>query len=112
MTFWQLLQPENQRTGHRGSRQVFPVGIRTLPDINSSRTGEGIFPGEHVEVVSTREEGNLTFLQLADDRGWVFSLNPKSGSSLFVPAVGYSYRLQRGLQFQVSDTEVRIMELL
>jgi hypothetical protein len=84
---------------------MLPVGIRTLPDAASSRTGEGVFPGEHVEVVASREEGALTYLQLADHRGWVFSLNPSTASLLFVPAVGYTYYPQR-MRFQVASAEV------
>lgn len=99
VTFWQLVPQDRGR--------VLPVGIRTLPDVSSSRTGEGIFPGEHVEVVSTREgEGTMSYLQLADHRGWVFSSNPSTAALLFVPAVGYTYRRQDGLEFQVADTEV------
>jgi hypothetical protein len=129
------------RGGKGGGNRMGPVGIRTLPDVFSSRTGEGIFPGEHVEVVGTigedgddtdgdddyedegeggsgkvtnktsgKRNGNnngLTFLELADNRGWVFSLNPVTLQPLFVPAVGYTYRIQHGLQFEVASTEVR-----
>ena len=113
VTFWQLAhvdaQGQRQSAGvtHKGasSTSMLPVGIRTLPDVTSSRTGEGVFPGEHVEVVATREDAALTYLQLADHRGWVFSLNPTTATLLFVPAVGYTYLPQK-LKFQVSSTEV------
>lgn len=126
VTFWQLTLFEDEEgdeggEGKKGAAaRVLPVGIRTLPDVHSSRTGEGIFPGEHVEVVATQEEAveeeskvkrrqAVTYLQLADRRGWVFSLSPLTRALLFVPAVGYTYRPQQGLQFQVANTEVRTL---
>ena len=103
VSFWQL---RRHYGNSKNKMQNMPVSIRTLPCITASRTGEGIFPGEHVEVVGTQEEGGNTFLQLADNRGWLFTLNPRDGSSLFVPAVGYTYRHHESLKFQVADTEV------
>mmetsp|Transcript_24142 Transcript_24142/g.41010 ORF Transcript_24142/g.41010 Transcript_24142/m.41010 type:complete len:270 (+) Transcript_24142:1304-2113(+) len=105
VAFWQLTHPEAPAKGQKQGPQVLPVGIRMLPDVNASRTGEGVFPGEHVEVVATREDGNQTYLELADNRGWVFTVNPKTGTPLFVPAVGYTYRVQSGLKFQVASSE-------
>lgn len=84
-------------TGGTGTRR--PVGIRTVPRVDGKliafiysistltnvicmfsgpRTGEGLFPGEVVEVVQVlddRTEGQR-YLRLADDRGWIFENHP------------------------------------
>lgn len=63
-----------------------PVGIRTVPMVHGPRTGEGLFPGEVVEVVQTIDEdeakdhgcggGTQRYLRLAEDKGWVFEKHP------------------------------------
>lgn len=49
-----------------------PVGIRTLPFLDSPRTLEAVHPGEVIEVVQVLENDGNMFLRLADDRGWVY----------------------------------------
>jgi hypothetical protein len=55
-----------------------PVGIRTLPNVEGPRTGEGLFPGDVVEIVQSihDDDNNQVYLRLADDRGWVFENHP------------------------------------
>lgn len=65
-----------------------PVGIRTLPRVDGPRTGEGLFPGEFVEVVQILEEAGQRYLRLADDRGWVFENHPVAQYAIMVPAGG------------------------
>lgn len=82
----------------KASMQRRPVGIRTLPFVHGPRTGEGLFPGDIVEIVQTinesqRDSISLDFetktrtttfdsseqqqyLRLAGDRGWVFENHP------------------------------------
>lgn len=98
----------------KSSLQRRPVGIRTLPYVLGPRTGEGLFPGDIVEIVQivTEEErdaynNNVTinnknntnnnndnnaneeiesqrFLRLAGDRGWVFESHPTVQIHLFI----------------------------
>lgn len=58
-----------------------PVGIRTLPLVNGPRTGDGLYPGDIVEVnqivVDTSDPAKpQRYLRLANDRGWVFENHP------------------------------------
>lgn len=82
MSIWQVPPPA------RGMQRK-PVGIRSLPIADGPRTGEGVFPGEVVEVVQVLRlnpialnkaggggQTQQTFLRLADDRGWVMENHP------------------------------------
>ncbi len=55
-----------------------PVGVRSLPTSDAPRTGEGLFPGEVVEVIQLIADPHKkqTYLRLADERGWVFEYHP------------------------------------
>ncbi|CAJ1446992.1 unnamed protein product, partial [Effrenium voratum] len=51
----------------------YGIGIRDEPDINGPRTGEDLIRGSVFEVDELVEvEDDLTYLHLADQRGWVF----------------------------------------
>lgn len=79
-------------SGKKAGQQRRPVGIRTLPYVYGPRTGEGLFPGDVVEIVQILEENDLPtddatgsalddgprqrYLRLAGDRGWVFENHP------------------------------------
>lgn len=65
-----------------------PVGIRTVPRVDGPRTGEGLFPGEIIEVVQILEQGGQRYLRLADDRGWVFENHPIAKYAILIPAGG------------------------
>jgi hypothetical protein len=80
-SFWRVPIPKD-------GRARLPVGIRTIPELNGPRTGEGVYPGEIFEVVhelnvaaDATNAGN-TFLCLADERGWVFIRHPKYNTLL------------------------------
>jgi hypothetical protein len=66
------------------------------------RTGEGVFPGEIVEVVQSIDMNSNTFLRLADDRGWVFCTHPTNMTMLFtqVPRDQYSY-IERPSKYKI-----------
>jgi len=65
-----------------------PVGIRTVPRVDGPRTGEGLYPGEIIEVVQVVEVGDQRYLRLADDRGWVFENHPVAKYAILLPAGG------------------------
>jgi hypothetical protein len=72
-----------------------PVGIRSLPDQHGPRTGEGIYPGEIFEIVqqiSMPTSNGITYLALADDRGWVFDKHPTGGYDLIVQLQPQEYK--------------------
>eukprot|EP00903_Cladosiphon_okamuranus_P011132 g10508.t1 len=62
---------------------VQPQWIRTYPEDAAPRTGEGLFPGEIIEVVQVLSNRKKVFLRLANDRGWTYAANPEDGSVLF-----------------------------
>ena len=72
LSLWKVPAPNSASTARR------PVGIRSVPHVDGPRTGEGLFPGDVIEVVQTIEdkETNQKYLRLADDRGWVFENHP------------------------------------
>lgn len=57
-----------------------PLDIRTEPLVQGERSGKDLWPMEVFRVSKklTREDG-VTYLQLADGRGWVFDINPSKG---------------------------------
>eukprot|EP00611_Tribonema_gayanum_P001692 TRINITY_DN1123_c0_g2_i5.p2 TRINITY_DN1123_c0_g2~~TRINITY_DN1123_c0_g2_i5.p2 ORF type:complete len:213 (+),score=69.36 TRINITY_DN1123_c0_g2_i5:922-1560(+) len=62
--------------------------IRTYPELDAPRTGEGLFPGEVIEVVQRLTVSDVVYLRLADDRGWMFLRNPQTDSVMFVEVGG------------------------
>ncbi|CAM9610764.1 unnamed protein product, partial [Ectocarpus sp. 6 AP-2014] len=50
-----------------------PQWILTHPMTKAPRTGDGLFPGEVVEVTQVLSSEDVTFLRLANDRGWTFA---------------------------------------
>jgi hypothetical protein len=80
LSLWKVPTPNAANTARR------PVGIRSVPHVDGPRTGEGLFPGDIVEIAQSipdKEEKNQTYLRLVDDRGWVFENHP-SVSSCFL----------------------------
>mmetsp|Transcript_43915 Transcript_43915/g.82038 ORF Transcript_43915/g.82038 Transcript_43915/m.82038 type:complete len:519 (+) Transcript_43915:47-1603(+) len=57
----------------------FGIGIRDEPDIDGPRTGEDLIRGSVFEVdeIVEVEDGDVTYLHLADQRGWVFDNSPR-----------------------------------
>eukprot|EP00437_Effrenium_voratum_P002303 CAMPEP_0181433294 /NCGR_PEP_ID=MMETSP1110-20121109/19215_1 /TAXON_ID=174948 /ORGANISM="Symbiodinium sp., Strain CCMP421" /LENGTH=506 /DNA_ID=CAMNT_0023556737 /DNA_START=36 /DNA_END=1556 /DNA_ORIENTATION=+ len=56
----------------------YGIGIRDEPDINGPRTGEDLIRGAVFEVDEMVEvEDDITYLHLADQRGWVFDNSAK-----------------------------------
>ncbi len=53
---------------------ALPQWIRAYPEPDAPRTGEGLFPGEVIEVVQVLSHGGIVFLRIADGRGYVDSL--------------------------------------
>ena len=51
------------------------------------RTGDGIFPGDVVEVVQTLRDREQTYLRLAGDRGWLFQYHPKGNFALMYEVI-------------------------
>ena len=57
-----------------------PIGIRKAPDINADRTGVLMESGEVFQVSEeVKGKGDITFLKLADGRGWLFDSKPDTG---------------------------------
>ncbi|CAM9137864.1 unnamed protein product [Ectocarpus sp. 12 AP-2014] len=65
-----------------------PQWILTHPMTKAPRTGDGLFPGEVVEVTQVLSSEGVTFLRLANDRGWTFARSPADGSVLFEDLAG------------------------
>lgn len=56
------------------------IDIRASPDLDGERTGKFVNPGETFEVSrELRDADGVTFLQLADGRGWLFDRKPGVG---------------------------------
>lgn len=62
--------------------------ILAFPTTKSPRTGDGLFPGEVIEVAQVLAAEDLTFLRLANNRGWTFARSPTDGSVLFEDFAG------------------------
>ncbi|CAM9404383.1 unnamed protein product, partial [Ectocarpus fasciculatus] len=65
-----------------------PQWILTHPMTKAPRTGDGLFPGEVVEVTQVLSSEDVTFLRLANDRGWTYARSPLDGSVLFEDLAG------------------------
>lgn len=61
--------------------QLATIDIRSSPDINGARTAEKLHPGDVFEVSEEiPSAAGVTFLRLADGRGWVFDTKPGFGT--------------------------------
>ncbi|CAM9178970.1 unnamed protein product, partial [Hapterophycus canaliculatus] len=60
-----------------------PQWIRTYPEEAAPRTGDGLFPGEVIEVTQVLTNKEKVFLRIANDRGWTYAKNPVDDSTLF-----------------------------
>ncbi|CAM9871775.1 unnamed protein product [Phaeothamnion confervicola] len=75
--------------GHKGRffykmvEKAMPQWIRTYPEHDAPRTGDGLFPSEVIEVVQVLERNGVTFLRIADDRGWTFTRHSTDNTVLF-----------------------------
>lgn len=65
-----------------------PQWILTFPTTKAPRTGDGLFPGEVIEVAQVLVAEELTFLRLANNRGWTLARSPVDGSVLFEDLAG------------------------
>ena len=54
------------------------------------RTGEGLFPGDIIEIIQTvpSKVSDQKYLRIADDRGWVFENHPVANYAILVPVGG------------------------
>ncbi|CAM9144262.1 unnamed protein product [Ectocarpus sp. 12 AP-2014] len=62
---------------------ALPQWIRTYPEQAAPRTGDGLFPGEVIEVVQILTNKETEFLRIGNDRGWTYAKNPADDSTLF-----------------------------
>ncbi|CAM9169756.1 unnamed protein product [Laminaria digitata] len=60
-----------------------PQWIRTFPEEAAPRTGDGVFPGEVIEVTQAMSNKGKIYLRIASNRGWMHALNPSDDSALF-----------------------------
>jgi hypothetical protein len=103
-SFWQL--PLHASDG----ATINPVGIRSVADVNGPRTGEGVHPGEVVEVLEVLPDPDpdspLRYLRLADDRGWLFDIHPSTRTPLLLS-------LQKDVHYSCTggSTKMKIEEL-
>jgi hypothetical protein len=104
-TFWML--PHSNSAGPVTN----PVGIRSLPDQHGPRTGDGIYPGEIFEVVQQIPSSHVTYLGLADDRGWVFDKHPTGGYDLIVQLQPKDYQYEERVTALTVKEEVRELSL-
>ncbi|CAM9554541.1 unnamed protein product [Phaeothamnion confervicola] len=59
--------------------------VLCYPELDSPRTGDGVFPGETVEAEQVLERHGTIYLRMTHERGWVFVRKPGAGSPvLFV----------------------------
>lgn len=89
---------------HRMDPNSQPLAIRKAPSYSSERTGEGIFPGEVLEMVQTVEEEGSIFFRLADERGWAPKDHPRTGASLFTFVPGKIREELHSLKYKASMT--------
>ena len=69
------------------SAYVGPIDIRIGPTQNSKCTGNRLFPDEEFNCIgkwSPKDNFGLTFLKLADNKGWVCLNAPGSEKALFI----------------------------
>jgi len=60
------------------------MDVRSQPDIEASRTGMYLLPGEEFQVSQElKGRGGVLYLRLADGRGWVFESKPGVGAMCF-----------------------------
>ncbi|CBJ30507.1 conserved unknown protein [Ectocarpus siliculosus] len=76
-------QGTNGRFFYRMVDDALPQWIRTYPEQAAPRTGDGLFPGEVIEVAQTLTNKETEFLRIGNDRGWTYAKNPADGSTLF-----------------------------
>merc|ERR1712039_314647 len=57
------------------------LDIRTEPDVDGNRNGSILSPGDMFEVSAELQGANgVTYLRLADGRGWAFDYKPGVGT--------------------------------
>lgn len=62
------------------------IGIRSEPELDAERTGEGVYPGDVVVGAFVQASGDgVPFLRLAYGSGWVFVAHPTTGAALLQP---------------------------
>jgi len=73
-----MLQRSNRR-GYDAGDGV-NLDIRTVPDLDGDRNGATLMPGDIFEVSEKHGGVNgVTYLRLADGRGWAFDYKPGVG---------------------------------
>jgi hypothetical protein len=75
-TFWMMPQSTKKYP-------MKPFAIRTLPMKDAPRSGEGVYPGEVIEVVESIEDFDNRYLRLDNDRGWVCIKDAVTNKTLF-----------------------------
>ncbi|CAB1099722.1 unnamed protein product [Ectocarpus sp. CCAP 1310/34] len=69
---------------------VRPQWIRTFPVPQAPHTGDGLFEGETIEVTQVLENEGVSFLRMANDRGWASAqdIEAGDGTALFTKVSG------------------------
>ncbi|CAM9355556.1 unnamed protein product [Discosporangium mesarthrocarpum] len=84
---------------------ALPQWIRTYPEAHAPRTGDGLFPGEVIEVDQVLAKDNATYLRIASDRGWTYAKNPGDQTILFEEISGEVVDDHRNYGFPTSARE-------
>jgi hypothetical protein len=125
LSLWKVPSPNSAHTVRR------PVGIRSVPDVDGPRTGEGLFAGDIVEVsiqwyvlvlvlsyvflkivqILDDKTSNQRYLRLSDDRGWVFENHPLSNYALLTPTGGKVVEVIRTYEYSPEFIEPLLIYL-
>mmetsp|Transcript_1578 Transcript_1578/g.2529 ORF Transcript_1578/g.2529 Transcript_1578/m.2529 type:complete len:856 (+) Transcript_1578:141-2708(+) len=89
-SFWRMPVPSQPSSAADSVALKRPLGIRSVPAVDGPRTGEGVFPGEVVEVVQAIPDltTNQVYLRLAYDRGWAIARHPTSKNAVLCEVRG------------------------
>lgn len=80
--FWGTDKPVS--TFYRMKPESLPQWIRTDPELEAPRTGDGLFEGEVMEVTQVLNRGEgIKYMRLADGRGWVCMNPPGSPADMY-----------------------------
>ncbi|KAG5175947.1 P-loop containing nucleoside triphosphate hydrolase protein [Tribonema minus] len=75
--YWEAEGATNMHGFFRAIEASTPQWVRAFPELDAPRTGDGVVPGEVVEVEQAIEKrSGAVFLRLADERGWVLLRSP------------------------------------
>jgi ABC-type oligopeptide transport system ATPase subunit len=93
------------RVFYRMVDNALPQWIRTYPEVDAPRTGDGLFPGEIIEVAQTLVKDGVSYLRIADERGWTFARLPSDDTPLYEEIYGEVVDEVRNYHFSPGETE-------